>query len=506
MADKVQFFNTGSEATAQAIRIARVAALLEGGRRGRVGHRGLGRAAAGVSRRCAEVAARGSSTCIATRGLTPRTSTTTSAVRPAARAPASRSTSPSITTATARRRPPGTVAFVLGGKARLSGLWVDDAYVAQHVAQEPESLIGVLSVDPTQDGWQDEMRVGHRELGLRGITLLPMCAGFYPNDARLDQLWRYASDHGLPVLLHTGTTFISQSPIDCTLPRHLDPVAIRFPQAKIILAHGRIAPDAGATWRRRYREVDDVAGLVDCDFVIESVPEDLAVKRSVLAHLEAAVGDAVPIATNTSSIPVGVLQANARHPNRIVRMHWAAPCHATRFLEVIRGEQTDTVTVEATMALGAALVKEPSLLRRDVAGFIANRLDYAMYREAFHLLDTDVADVETIDRAFRQTVGLWAPFAGPFRWMDMTGLPAYADAMTRLFPKLSNATTPPKRMTQLIAGGALGVAKGRGFYTYTPAEAAALRQRLADCVGQQVDDAAAPVGDPSRNGGTPSCG
>lgn len=133
--------------------------------------------------------------------------------------------------------PADTVAIVFGGKARLSGLWVDDAYVAQHVAADPESLIGFLSVDPTQDGWQDEMRVGHRELGLRGIKLLPMYAGFYPNDERLDPLWRYVSDHGLPVLLHTGTTFVSQAPIDCTLPRHLDTVATRYPSVKIIMAH-----------------------------------------------------------------------------------------------------------------------------------------------------------------------------------------------------------------------------------------------------------------------------
>jgi uncharacterized protein len=132
---------------------------------------------------------------------------------------------------------PDTVTVVFGGKARLSGLWVDDAYVAQYVNQHPETLIGFLSVDPTQDGWQNELRIGHRELGLRGVKLLPMYAGFKPDDPRLDPLWRYAGEHGLPVLLHTGTTFVSQAPIECTLPRHLDPVAIRYPEVRIIMAH-----------------------------------------------------------------------------------------------------------------------------------------------------------------------------------------------------------------------------------------------------------------------------
>lgn len=126
---------------------------------------------------------------------------------------------------------------VFGGKARLSGLWVDDRYVADYVAEHPDRLLGFLSLDPTQDDWQREMREGHQDLGLRGIKLMPMYAGFRPDEQRLDPLWSYAQRHGLPVLLHTGTTFVAQAPLDCTLPRRLDPVATRFPDVKIIMAH-----------------------------------------------------------------------------------------------------------------------------------------------------------------------------------------------------------------------------------------------------------------------------
>ena len=129
------------------------------------------------------------------------------------------------------------VSVIFGGKARLTGVWIDDADVAAYVARDPARMIGFMSLDPTQDGWEDEMREGHERFGFRGIKLLPMYAGFYPQDERLDPLWRYASKHNLPVLLHTGTTFVANAPIDCTLPRHLDPVAIRFPDVKIILAH-----------------------------------------------------------------------------------------------------------------------------------------------------------------------------------------------------------------------------------------------------------------------------
>ena len=128
-------------------------------------------------------------------------------------------------------------AIVFGGKARLSGIWVPDDEVAAYVSQHPDKLVGFLSLDPTQPGWQEELRRGHQDLRLKGIKLLPMYAGFRPNQRELDYLWEYARQHNLPVLLHTGTTFIDRAPLECTLPRHLDDVAIRFPDVKIILAH-----------------------------------------------------------------------------------------------------------------------------------------------------------------------------------------------------------------------------------------------------------------------------
>ncbi|WP_031501058.1 amidohydrolase family protein [Bryobacter aggregatus] len=130
-----------------------------------------------------------------------------------------------------------THTVVFGGKAKLAGLWVPDDEVAAYVATQPGRLIGYLSLDPTQPGWQDELRHGHQDLKLKGIKLMPMYAGFYPNSRDLDPLWEYATRHSLPVLLHTGTTFISNAPLDCTLPRLLDDVAIRFPEVRMVLAH-----------------------------------------------------------------------------------------------------------------------------------------------------------------------------------------------------------------------------------------------------------------------------
>lgn len=136
-----------------------------------------------------------------------------------------------------RQSVPDVTTIVFGGKARLSGLWVDDRDVRDYVAAHASQMIGFLSLDPTQPGWERELSEGHQEFGLRGIKLMPMYAGFRPDDERLTTLWHYAQKHRLPVLLHTGTTFLSQAPLECTLPRHLDPVAAKYPEVRMILAH-----------------------------------------------------------------------------------------------------------------------------------------------------------------------------------------------------------------------------------------------------------------------------
>jgi uncharacterized protein len=153
--------------------------------------------------------------------------------------------------------------IVFGGKARLSGIWTSDHHVAQYCAQDPEHLIPFLSIDPTQNGWREEMFQGHRDLNMKGIKLLPMYAGFFPQDPELDDLWSYASVNGLPVLLHTGTTFVDQAPLACTLPRHLDAVAIKYPECRMILAHmgHPYEPETVAVIRKHAHVYADISAL-----------------------------------------------------------------------------------------------------------------------------------------------------------------------------------------------------------------------------------------------------
>jgi 3-hydroxybutyryl-CoA dehydrogenase len=115
--------------------------------------------------------------------------------------------------------------------------------------------------------------------------------------------------------------------------------------------------------------------------------------------------------------------------------------------------------------------KEPSLLRKDIRGFITNRIMYAMLREAFHLVEAGYATVADVDRSLRNDYGYWMTFAGPFRFMDLTGIPAYATVMKDLLPDLDCSTEVPPLMQRVMKAGGRGVSNAKGFYSYTPAQA-----------------------------------
>jgi len=225
-------------------------------------------------------------------------------------------------------------------------------------------------------------------------------------------------------------------------------------------------------WTARYMPTGDFAHLRGCQFLVESVTEDPAAKEEALGLIEEVVAMTAIIASNTSAIPISQMQRRRRHPGRFIGMHWAEPAHVTRFMELIRGKQTSNATYKAAAAMGRRLGKDPYLCRKDVPGFIVNRIAYALYREALHLLDSGVADAESIDRGMRNALGLWATVCGPLRWIDLTGGPeGYAKAMKQVLPTLSKADNISPVMQKLVDSGARGIRNGRGFFNYTPKEA-----------------------------------
>ncbi len=220
------------------------------------------------------------------------------------------------------------------------------------------------------------------------------------------------------------------------------------------------------------------SALRSSHLVVECVFEDLDIKRDVLRKVEEVISPRSIIGTNTSGLPVTVLQKGALHPERVVGIHWAEPAHTTRFMEIICGKQTHPRYAKHAAALSRRWGKEPSIVKRDIRGFITNRCMYALMREAFYLVEAGYATIADVDRSLRNDLGYWITFAGPFRFMDLTGIPAYAAVMKDLFPELNCRQKVPALMRRVVKSGAKGVSNAKGFYAYTPEEARQWEKRF----------------------------
>lgn len=216
---------------------------------------------------------------------------------------------------------------------------------------------------------------------------------------------------------------------------------------------------------------EDYSVLKDCSLVIECTIENIDIKRSVYDKIERVITRDALLTSNTSAIPISILQKETRHPDRFFGLHWTEPSHTTRFLEVICGDLSDVSKAEYLYDLSHQWGKEPILVRKDIRGFITNRLMYAMYREAFYLVENGYATVEDVDRSCRNNAGYFMTLVGPFRWMDLTGVPAYHTVMKDLFPTLNNDTGVPKLIDDIVQKGGKGVANAHGFHEYTREEA-----------------------------------
>ena len=269
-------------------------------------------------------------------------------------------------------------------------------------------------------------------------------------------------------LLMRGYKVIALAPQESDLKQAPDRIlhALQESYRQGIHKHEVAALELNVLYTRNY------ADLSNCFLISECVVENIAIKKTVYALIESSVSDQAIITTNTSAIPITILQETMTHPERFLGMHWAEPAFTTPFLEIICGPKTDTLLAEALYKLASRWGKEPTLVRKDIRGFITNRLMYAMFREGFNLVENGYASIEDIDRACRNDAGHWMTFCGMFRFMDLTGLRAYYNVMKDLFPTLSNQTETPPLIEVIAKQGGNGISNGNGFYQYTKEETA----------------------------------
>lgn len=220
---------------------------------------------------------------------------------------------------------------------------------------------------------------------------------------------------------------------------------------------------------------DAVAGA---DLVVEAAPEKLALKQELFRQLDELTPPEVILASNTSVIPITDIAARARDKHRILGMHFWNPPHYVPLVEVVQTAETDIRHVETVMKILDRADMTPVHVRKDIAGFIGNRLQHALKREAIALVADGVCDAETLDIVVREGFGSRLGVLGPLEQSDMIGLQLTLDCHQVLMPHLDRTPHAHPILEQKIAAGETGMAAGKGFRTWTPEEAAAVRQRF----------------------------
>jgi len=227
----------------------------------------------------------------------------------------------------------------------------------------------------------------------------------------------------------------------------------------------------------RVHSADSIEEAVaDAEYVVEAVYEDLNVKAEVLRRVEAVASPDAIISTNTSTISMASLSQNLQHRQRFLGAHWFNPPQFVPAVELIAGPETASETVDAVESLLIRAGKKPARTA-DCAGFVANRLQYALFQEAVAVVEEGIATAEAVDQIVRTSFGFRLPFFGPFAIADMAGLDVYRDCYRVFEESFGERFVAPALLDELVSLGRLGAKTGSGFVITDAAQAAAMAER-----------------------------
>lgn len=249
----------------------------------------------------------------------------------------------------------------------------------------------------------------------------------------------------------------------------------------LLAGHGLVDAARAAGAPDRVRATTDLAEAVgDADVVIEAVSEDLAVKRDLFGRLDRLCPPRAILASNSSTFMPGQLADATARPDRVAVAHYFNPPHLLPLVEVVRGAATSDATVETLVALLERIGKAPAVVRKEAPGFIGNRLQAALFREALAIVAAGIATPQDVDRVVRNGFGRRLAAAGPFEVAALAGLDLWLNVSTRLFPEIASAPEVPAWFRELVAPGEHGVQTGAGIDAWTPEEAEARKRRMGE--------------------------
>ena len=235
--------------------------------------------------------------------------------------------------------------------------------------------------------------------------------------------------------------------------------------------------------------VSELADLSTAEFIIEAVPEILEIKQALYQELERILDKRVIIASNTSGFMPSKLSEPLAHPDRFIVAHFWNPPHAIPLVEVVPSPRTSPLVVEQTMALLRASWAEPVLVEKEIPGFIGNRLQYAVLREALAIVRSGAASPEAVDTVMKASLGRRYATAGPLETADLGGLDTFLTIASHLMPQLAKDEDVLELMRTRIEAGKTGLRSGEGFYSWPPERAQeVVKRRNNDLLRRRLMD------------------
>jgi 3-hydroxybutyryl-CoA dehydrogenase len=226
--------------------------------------------------------------------------------------------------------------------------------------------------------------------------------------------------------------------------------------------------------------------MKDVSFVFEAAPEKLPLKQQLFAELESLTAPTAILASNSSAIPSTQIGANLKHRDRVIGTHFWNPPHLVPLVEVIQNEKTGEETVRKTMTLLRDAGRKPVHVKKDIPGFVGNRLQHALKREAIALVAAGVCDADTVDEVVKNGFGARMAVLGPMEQSDLVGLDLTLDIQKVVLSDLDRSTEPTQFLKDKVAAGKLGMRTGEGLRKWTPASADAVRERLRKFLAEQA--------------------
>ena len=231
-------------------------------------------------------------------------------------------------------------------------------------------------------------------------------------------------------------------------------------------------------------QADLAACVREADYVVEAVLEDLPLKQKLFGEIEKHVRPDTILASNTSVIPITAIMQGLQNRERAVGTHWWNPPYLVPLVEVIGTQWTSPKTIEWTMALHKAIGKTPVHVKKDVAGFVGNRLQHALWREAIGLVEHGICDAETVDTVIKASFGRRLAVLGPLENADLVGTDLTLAIHKTVLPEIESRPGPSPYLEKLAADGKLGFKSGEGFRTWTPEQQQALRAKVTQHLKQ----------------------